>query len=641
MTAQSPISNLKSPSFWLKVLLVVALGLLAAPQLWYPLWFDQGAFAACADILRQGGVMFRDCFDVRGPAVVIAYLIPRLFSSSPVAIHVFDLLCQVITAVLLGLLARRMWNRWAGIAAGVLYWLLYASVNYWATAQAEGFANLFFVLALYAAWRGTESTNPHESSAKGEGKLETRDQRFTTRAWWIVSGGCVGVLFWFKYPFVLIGLLPLLCVIFTARARKPAKASTPIGDATLPPNVVSPSRNATKPAEASSPTTNTPQISNPQSLISNLFSPISFLLGALAILVLGLLYFVLSGAISNLISQISYDVITFNNVSLAYRLEWLRTTYWEEVVAFVNFGNTPTAGFKDTVSQVSILGRGYPFVFLLMGLGTLLGLLQPSRRKATGYALVYFILTVLISLWQGHFYRYHFVIVLPAMALLAAADFGFSISDFGFRITRSRPGTPTSIPNSQSPTSNPQSLIRRPSIVHRPFTIQLLKSVLWLLAVAGLAASMLPWAYDALDNALVQRKPAQTLYLESKLAPYSLVAQALAAETQPQDRIAVFSDVPAINPLAQRLSGTRFPYVRPLQEAAGAGLRAELAQQYLDDLTRNQPRFFVLTQADFPWPGADFISLWKSLPAIHQYVEANYHYVGENGPFLLFIRNGS
>jgi hypothetical protein len=626
MTAQSQISNLKSPSFWLKVLLVVALGLLAAPQLWYPLWFDQGAFAACADILRQGGVMFRDCFDVRGPAVVVAYLIPRLFSSSPVAIHVFDLLCQVITAILLGLLARRMWNRWAGIAAGVLYWLLYASVNYWATAQAEGFANLFFVLALYAAWRGTE---------KRDSRLEIGDRRHW---WWIVSGGCVGVLFWFKYPFVLIGLLPVLFVVF-ARARKPAKASSPNEDMAIPLSAVSTSRNATKPAKASTPTTSSTRVSNPESPISNLRSLIPFSLGALAILVLGLLYFMLSGALSNLISQISYDVITFNNVSLAYRVEWLRTTYWEEVVAFVNFGNTPTAGFKDTVSQLSILGRGYPFVFLLMGLGALLGLLQPSRRKAIGYAFVYFILTVLISLWQGHFYRYHFVIVLPAMALLAAADFGFSIADFGFWIARLFRGA-------HKPISNPESLIsqspvRQSSIANPKSAIQILKSVLWLLAVAGLAASMLPWAYDALDNALVQRKPAQTLYLESKLAPYSLVAQALAAETQPQDRIAVFSDVPAINPLAQRLSGTRFPYVRPLQEAADAGLRAELAQQYLDDLTHNQPRFFVLTQTDFPWPGADFISLWKSLPAIHQYVEANYHYVGENGPFLLFIRNGS
>ena len=587
MTAQSLIPNLKSPTTWLKLLLIIILAALAAPQLWYPLWFDQGAFAACADVLHRSGVMFRDCFDVRGPAAAVAYLIPRLLTSSPVAIHAFDLLCQAVTALLLGALAGRMWNRRAGFAAGVLYWLLYASVNYWATAQAEGFANPFFALALYAAWRGME---------KRDSRLEIGDR---LHWWWIVSGLCVGVLFWFKYPFVLIGLLPLLCLIYANRAAKPAKASTPTASGSRISNPQSPISNSASGA----------QIANSPSPISNLQSPVSFLLGALVILLLGLLYFALNGAIANLATQISYDVVTFNNVSLAYRFEWLRSTYWEEVVAFVNFGNTPTAGFKDTVSQITILGRGYPFVFALMALGALLGLLSPGRRKATGFALGYFALTVLISLWQGHFYRYHFVIVLPAMALLAAADFGFSIADLGFRITRSRPGTSTS-------TANPQSLIPNPKSA-----IQILKSVLWLLAVVGLAASMLPWSYDALDNALVQHKSAQALYLESKLAPYSLVAQALADQTQPQDRIAVFSDVPALYALSQRASGTRFPYVRPLQEAADAGLRAELAQQYLDDLTRNQPRFFVLTQADFPWAGADFISLWKSLPAIHQYVK--------------------
>jgi hypothetical protein len=590
MTSKSPntkpkslVSNLKSPFWGLKALLLIALAALAAPQLWYPLWFDQGAFAACADIMRQGGVMFRDCFDVRGPAVVVAYLIPRLLSPSPVVIHVFDLLCQVVTAVLLGQLARRMWNRWAGIAAGVLYWLLYASVNYWAAAQAEGFANPFFVLALYAAWRGMET---------GDQTNEILDIRFALHPWWTLSGACIGVLFWFKYPFVLIGLLPMLLIIYTARSSKPAKDSEP-----------------------------TPSpIFNHQFLSCNLQS---IFIGAFAIFALGMLYFAVNGALANFWSQMSYDVITFNNVSLAYRIEWLRTTFWEEVLAFVSFGNTPTAGFKDTVTQISILGRGYPFVFLLMAVGLLLGLARPGQRKATAFALGYFSLTVLIDLWQGHFYRYHFVIVLPAMALLAASDFGLPIASFRSLI---------------APRQSPISNLQFPT---RQFIVQTLKSILWVVAVAGLAACMLPWAYDALDNALVQHKPAETLYLESKLAPYSLAARMLADQTQPQDRIAVFSDVPAINPLAQRLSGTRFPYVRPLQEAAGAGLRAKLAQQYLDDLTRNQPRFFVLTQADFPWPGADFISMWKSLPAIHQYVETNYHYVGENGPFVLFIRNGS
>jgi hypothetical protein len=609
MTSKSPISNLKSPTTWLKVLFAILLAVLALPQLWYPLWFDQGAFAACADVLRRGGVMFRDCFDVRGPAAAVAYLIPRLFSASPVAIHLFDLFCQALTALLLGLLARRMWHRPAGIAAGVLYWLLYTSVNYWATAQAEGFANLFFVLALYAAWRGMETES---------GRLETGGRRHW---WWIVSGGCVGVLFWFKYPFVLIGLLPALFVVFV-RSGQPAKVS--------------------------SLTTSASPIPNPKSQISNSQSPISFFLGALAVLVLGLLYFVLNGAVSSLASQISYDVVTFNNVSLAYRFEWLRSTFWEEVLAFVNFGNTPTAGFKDTVSQVSILGRGYPFVFLLMAVGALCGLLRTGRRKATAYALGYFALTVLIDLWQGHFYRYHFVIVLPAMALLAAADFRLPILDFGFWSARSGSSARTSIADPQSPITHLQSPIpnlrspnRQSKIVNLKLLVPLIQSVLWLMAVLGLGASMLPWAHDALDNALVQHKPPEMLYLESKLASYSLVAQALADQTSPQDRIAVFSDVPALYPLAGRLSGTRFPYVRPLQEATSPALRDELAQQYLADLARNQPRFFVLTQADFPWPGADFIDLWKSLPAIHQYVEQNYHYVGENGPFLLFVRNGS
>lgn len=52
------------------VSLAVFVGILLAaalPQLSYPLWFDQGAFAACALVLNRGGVFLRDCWDVRGP----------------------------------------------------------------------------------------------------------------------------------------------------------------------------------------------------------------------------------------------------------------------------------------------------------------------------------------------------------------------------------------------------------------------------------------------------------------------------------------------------------------------------------------------------------------------------------------------
>lgn len=521
---------------------VVACLALAAPQLWYPLWFDQGAFAACADALRRGGVMYRDCWEVRGPLAVVAYLIPMLVSPAPLAIHAFDLAWQALTAVMIAIFGRKLFGTRAGIAAGVLYWLLYASINYWAAAQAEGFANLFFVMGLYAAWRGT----------RGNWR------------WLVLSGLCAWITFWFKYPFALIGSVPFMLIVIQ-RVRH---------------------------------TTTVPLVRS-----------LALLMGGAAVALLaGLAYFALNGALSDLATQITYDIATFNNVALSYRLEWLRTIFWVEIVAFVNIGNTPTAGFKDTVEQVFLLGRGFPFVFLAMLCGLAAGLSVKRLRPVTLYAFAYFAVTMAINLWQGHFYRYHYVIVLPAMALLAGA----------------------ALENAM------QVKIDRRWVRAMVMAVPIVTVAL---AVIGLASSMAPWTRDALYNAIVMRKTPEAITLESKLAPYSLLAQALREQTRPEERIVVFSDVPAVYPLAQRANGTRFPYLRWALESGNAEVRADYTRVFVNDMERNQPKFFVLTQPDFPWPGVDFIALWKSIPVIHDYVEQNYHYVGENGPFLLFARN--
>ncbi|HEY3288656.1 MAG TPA: hypothetical protein VGK87_00875, partial [Anaerolineae bacterium] len=241
------------------------------------------------------------------------------------------------------------------------------------------------------------------------------------------------------------------------------------------------------------------------------------------------------------------------------------------------------------------------------GLAT--GLSVKRLRSATVYAFAYFAVTMAINLWQGHFYRYHYVIVLPAMALLAGAAL-----EHALQIKTDR------------------RWVRRVLMAVPIVTIAL--------AMIGLASSMVPWARDALYNAIVMRKTSEAITLESKLASYALLAQSLRDQTEPDERIVVFSDVPAIYPLAQRANGTRFPYLRWAMESGSAEVRADYIRVFVNDMERNQPRFFVLTQPDFPWTGVDFIALWKSIPAIHDYVEQNYHYVGENGPFLLFARNG-
>ncbi|MDW8352143.1 MAG: hypothetical protein RML99_09545, partial [Anaerolineae bacterium] len=97
-------------------------------------------------------------------------------------------------------------------------------------------------------------------------------------------------------------------------------------------------------------------------------------------------------------------------------------------------------------------------------------------------------------------------------------------------------------------------------------------------------------------------------------------------------------DAPWVYMLTQRRNATRFPYLRWADESRDADVRTMLARAYLDDLTRHSPRFFVLSHDGFPWESARFIETWKGLPEIHRFVETNYTFIGENGPYILFQR---
>ena len=49
----------------LSVIGLLALAILAAPQLFYPLGFDQAVYAACAYAIKNGGVPIKDCFETK------------------------------------------------------------------------------------------------------------------------------------------------------------------------------------------------------------------------------------------------------------------------------------------------------------------------------------------------------------------------------------------------------------------------------------------------------------------------------------------------------------------------------------------------------------------------------------------------
>ena len=518
------------PAARVALIALAALGLLSVglPQIWYPLWFDQGAFAACGDVLRSGGIFLRDCWDVRGPLTPALYALALALGGTPVAIFAFNLAWQAASAGLLGLLAWRTFgSALAGWVAGALLWLTMATLNYWSVGQAEGFANLGFIAAAACAW---EAAQPRAGRRLG---------------WALAAGALAGALFWFKYPFALYGLVLAAWLWLRGRDR---------------PAVV------------------------------------GMAAGGLLALALGGLYFALGGAFGELWLHLRYAVANFHAKPMAERWDWLTGVFSVEIMTFAQVGSTPTAGFKDTVPQVYLLGRGYPFFLLLAALGGIGALRRGEASNGARLAALWLLTALALNIWQGHSYRYHFIIWLPPLALLAGAA------------------------------------------VARGGVVRAIALALFSIAVAGQVLAMWPWMRDAFDNVIVQGKPPRALYQESKEAPQHDLADFLRANTTPDERVAVFSDTPAVYVLAGRRNAARFPYLRWADEARDPAVRAALAEMYLSDLTRHPPRFFVLSRDGFPWDSARFIETWKGLPDVHRYVEANYEYVGENGPYLLFRR---
>jgi 4-amino-4-deoxy-L-arabinose transferase-like glycosyltransferase len=511
------------------VLILIAMAL---PLIWTPLWFDQGAFAACADVLRRGGAFFRDCWDSRGPLTPILYALSTLLSQTHTAIQAFNLLWTAATCIAVGLLAWRMFGRLLpALAAGALLWLMSVTLNYWSLAQAEGFANLVFVLAALLAWHATRQSSNANLLA-------------------FFTGVLAGALFWFKYPFVVFGLFLALWLLWSERER------------------------------------------NGLRLAGTLFAgaAISVLAGALLTLI--------TGAWPDWMLHLRYAITQFHEKPLAERWDWLTGLFMIEIDAFVRVGSTPTLGFKDTVPQVELLGRGYPIIMLLMVTGAI-GLLMAKAQRKAGVLLVgWLLVTILLNIWQGHSYRYHFIIWLPPMALLAGATLALPVPRWARAVAAG-------------------------GVV---------------VALIALFAALWPWTRDGWENAIFAGRPAGELYEKTHEAPMWRLAQFLRENAGAGDRIAVFSDAPDVYFLSQLPNATRFPYLRWAAEARDPVVREQLGSIYLDELQRNPPRYFILTQDGFPYAEARFIETWKSLPAVNHYVEDNYRFIGENGPFLLFER---
>lgn len=157
---------------------------------------DSPTFTYVAKRLLSGDALYRDVWDIKGPDIYLVYAaILSLGGERPIGLRVFDLLWQLSTALCAASVAGRVFGGHAARLCGVLYLMLYYSVNYWHFGQPDGFLSLPMAAGFLLLLRAIE-----------------RDESWS----WLGSAVMVGVVATFKLP---MGFFGVCCLWAAVRAR--------------------------------------------------------------------------------------------------------------------------------------------------------------------------------------------------------------------------------------------------------------------------------------------------------------------------------------------------------------------------------------------------------------------------------------
>ena len=120
----------------------------ALASLSFPFGWDQGIFAWVGNTIVDGGLPYRDAWDIKGPLTYYVYGAAQLFfGKNTLAIRLADLIFLSFAAFYIAKLASKLSGPKTGLWAAVIFVLWYASQGFWHTAQPDGWASM---LALFA-----------------------------------------------------------------------------------------------------------------------------------------------------------------------------------------------------------------------------------------------------------------------------------------------------------------------------------------------------------------------------------------------------------------------------------------------------------------------------------------------------------
>ncbi len=199
-------------------ILVITLGVVTlifgASSLILPFGRDQLCYAFIGDAMLHGKTLYRDVPIIQLPMTGVVHALALLvFGRSMSAIRIMDLLWTYVTGAFVLLLVRRILRRdGEALIAACLYVVIYYELNYWSSAQVDGFLNLPVCAGLYFGTRAVPGP-----PSLGGGHAIGRGAGFQL----VAAGVLFSVAILFKYTIALVipALLTFLLLANWPRLR--------------------------------------------------------------------------------------------------------------------------------------------------------------------------------------------------------------------------------------------------------------------------------------------------------------------------------------------------------------------------------------------------------------------------------------
>ena len=201
--------------------IVLFAGVVRIPSLLQPIGPDQGIMSVIGEGVLNGGVPYRDYFEMASPAIFFTYaLMFKIFGPIMAAIPLTDMLVSMLTTFFVFILARAVWGSKVGYVSALVFAFFSSGVRFGMHANGD----IAFGTFWYLAQRETFMISLLTASFYFVLDREKDGMKF----WRLVlSGFLAGLAFVYKFPAMLFFLCLLVYINaghFFDGERKPFKS---------------------------------------------------------------------------------------------------------------------------------------------------------------------------------------------------------------------------------------------------------------------------------------------------------------------------------------------------------------------------------------------------------------------------------